>query len=246
MNARWKEKHALKAEKEARKAMRAEEKRLARGEKRKSKEVKADFAQPSMASRPTVAVTGNILPEVQPDQELTQHPFVTDVDVVPHQNVPMGEDAVNAASIETPKVTPSVPDTPKSKEDKVVKRAPFTPMKGDRGIKKLFAKFKRKPKDEKSFAGGAALTNATSRPAPTGLHENDSSSISSFLESDMEEHGEDWERPESRVSGVTEGSDEFEEARDTFDEGLAPPPTFVTDGKKTSCPVRDTRFHEEL
>jgi hypothetical protein len=148
-----------------------------------------------------------------------------------------------------PRAPPVVPDTPKSTEGKVMTESPFTPMKGNRGIKSLFAKFKRKPrdsKDEKSFAGGAALTNTTSKPASTDLHEYDSSSSVSSLESDVEEHDGDGERPESRVSGITEGSVEFEEARDVFDDGLAPPPTFVTDGKKTGNPVRDTRFHEEL
>lgn len=242
----------MKAEKEAKKAERAEGKRLARKEKRKSKEIKADSSKSSMPDRPPVAVTRNTVPEVKsgPHQELTRHPGVANVDVVAHQYVPIDEGEVNAAStIETSNVTPSVLDTPKSKEDRVVTGAPFTPTKGDRGIKMLFAKFKWKHKAskiEKSFAGGAALTNTTSKPAPTDPHEYDSSSISSLLESDMEEHDEDMERPQSRVSGVTEGSDEFEEARDVFDEGLAPPPTFVTDGKKTSNPARDTRFHEEL
>lgn len=185
-----------------------------------------------------------------PDQELTRHSNVADVDVVAHQNASIGGGLVTTASMmRAPKVTPLVPDMQKPKEDKVVKGTSPKLMKGDRSIKRFFAKFKRKPKgskDEKSFAGGAALTNITPKPAPTDSHEYDSSSISSLLESDAEEHGEDGTRPESRVSGVTEGSEEFEEARDAFDEELAPLPTFVTDGKKTSNPTRDTRFHEEL
>ena len=208
---------------------------MAREEKRKSKEVKADSTQPWMPDR---LPTRNPPPEVEsgphPDQEFTPR----NVHVVAHQNSSIGEGVVDAAStIETP----SVPDTHKSKQSKAVTRAPFTSMKGDRGIKRFFAKFKRKPKDEKSFTGGAALIHTTSKPTPTGPHEYDSSTISSLLESDMEEHDEDGERPDNSVSGVTEGSEEFEEARDVFDEGLAPAPTFVA-----SNPVRDTRFHEEL
>jgi len=200
-----------------------------------------------MLHRPQKAVTGKALPEVKtspdPGQELTRHPGITDAGVTTHQDASTGESATGAAS------TMVVPDTPKSTEHKLITDAPFTPMKGNRGIQRLFAKFKRKlndSKDEKSFAGGAALRNTASKPAHTSPHEYDSSSIGSFLELDVEEHDEDGERPGSRVSGVTEGSDEFEEARDVFDDGLAPPPTFVTEGKKTGNSVRDTRFHEEL
>jgi hypothetical protein len=38
--------------------------------------------------------------------------------------------------------------------------------------------------------------------------------------------------------------DDFEEARDHFDDELAPPPTFPT--TKSASPVRDSRFHEEM
>jgi hypothetical protein len=208
-----------------------------------------------MIHRPPLAIMGSI-PEVktgpEPGREFTRYSSIADArpHVAARRNAPTGEGPVNAVStMETPKVTPLVPDSPKSKEDKAMTETPFTPIKGDRGIKKLFAKFKRKPKhskEEKSFAGGAALTNITSNPAPTGLHEYDSSSINSLLESDVEEDDGDRERPESGVSEVTEGSDEFEEARDVFDEGLVPPPMYVIDEKKTGSPVRDTRFHEEF
>lgn len=40
-------------------------------------------------------------------------------------------------------------------------------------------------------------------------------------------------------------SDQFEEARDTFDEGLAPRPSFAGQAKSAS-PARETRFHEEV
>jgi hypothetical protein len=38
--------------------------------------------------------------------------------------------------------------------------------------------------------------------------------------------------------------DDFEEARDHFDNELAPPPTFPT--TKSTSPVRDSKFHEEM
>lgn len=42
-----------------------------------------------------------------------------------------------------------------------------------------------------------------------------------------------------------DGNEEFEEARDTFDETLAPPPSFGGQAKSAS-PVRETKFVEEL
>jgi hypothetical protein len=40
-------------------------------------------------------------------------------------------------------------------------------------------------------------------------------------------------------------SDQFEEARDHFDEGLAPRPNFAGQAKSSS-PARETRFKEEV
>ena len=49
-----------------------------------------------------------------------------------------------------------------------------------------------------------------------------------------------------RESTATNGDeDQFEEARDTFDESLAPPPAFGGQPKSES-PVRETRFQEQL
>lgn len=47
------------------------------------------------------------------------------------------------------------------------------------------------------------------------------------------------------TSGDEGESDQFEEARDTFDEGLAPQPAFGGQAKSQS-PARETRFHEEV
>jgi hypothetical protein len=38
--------------------------------------------------------------------------------------------------------------------------------------------------------------------------------------------------------------DEFQEARDNFDEDLAPPPTFVAE--KSSSPAREAKFTEQI
>ena len=52
-------------------------------------------------------------------------------------------------------------------------------------------------------------------------------------------------RLESTEDAKTDDEDDFEEARDTFDESLAPPPSFGGQAKSAS-PVRGTKFQEEL
>lgn len=49
-----------------------------------------------------------------------------------------------------------------------------------------------------------------------------------------------------RADTVSSQGEEFEEARDHFDEKLAPPPTFGTVGRVSDSPVRDSRFQEDL
>jgi hypothetical protein len=67
-------------------------------------------------------------------------------------------------------------------------------------------------------------------------------------EPDLEDRGR-GKRRDSEVSSLSEpvggvNEDEFQEARDNFDEDLAPPPTFVAE--KSSSPARSARFHEEI
>lgn len=49
-----------------------------------------------------------------------------------------------------------------------------------------------------------------------------------------------------RADTVSSQGEEFEEARDHFDEKLAPPPTFGSAGRVSDSPVRDSRFQEDL
>lgn len=74
--------------------------------------------------------------------------------------------------------------------------------------------------------------------------------------SEPEETEERVGRPTRRASEVSsissaeednetaDDDDEFQEARDNFDEDLAPPPTFPVE--KSSSPVRDSRFKEAI
>ena len=77
------------------------------------------------------------------------------------------------------------------------------------------------------------------------IKEDRYSDISS-LSSDDEEQTRGRPRPERLMSDDTRASSDFEEARDHFDEDLAPPPTFTSEVNKDrhGSPVRDSKFHE--
>ncbi|KAF1929796.1 uncharacterized protein M421DRAFT_419578 [Didymella exigua CBS 183.55] len=68
----------------------------------------------------------------------------------------------------------------------------------------------------------------------------------SSLSSDDEELSRGRPRPQRLMSNDTRASSDFEEARDHFDEDLAPPPTFTSevDKGRHGSPVRDSKFHE--
>lgn len=161
--------------------------------------------------------------------------------------------------------------TKKEKEKEKEAKSPETPTSPSKreggGVKRLLTKLKRKSNskeeaekdNEKAFAGGAVLNGkasgqqgrfSTSAEGAAGSHDHDDvSSLSSDEEEELA-HGGNGERgrPVSRVSAIS-GDEEFEEARDEFDERLAPPPSFSTEGKKslrTGSPVREAKFHEEL
>jgi hypothetical protein len=128
-------------------------------------------------------------------------------------------------------------------------------------------------KDNTGFIGGASLraseskshssttpstahaeASHTARPTDLGdveptivphVHNDRYSDISS-LSSDDEDLTRGRPRAERLLSNDTRASSEFEEARDHFDVGLAPPPTFTSevDKGRHGSPVRDSKFHE--
>ena len=109
---------------------------------------------------------------------------------------------------------------------------------------------------EKAFVGGAALTGASANNSTASLGAQPASVRDIDLagkareepEAAPEDRGRNPRR-ESEVSALSEpvgdvDEDEFQEARDNFDEDLAPPPTFVAE--KSSSPARSAKFHEEI
>lgn len=115
----------------------------------------------------------------------------------------------------------------------------------------------------KPFVGGAALTGAstTSVHNTAAASTNDSApgttasvneSVPGVVAAEEETRGRTVERAMSPVSSIeqdegrrtedAESEEEFEEARDNFDEALAPPPTFPAE--KSSSPSRASKFTE--
>lgn len=85
-----------------------------------------------------------------------------------------------------------------------------------------------------------------SEPAVVPHVKDDRYSEVSSLSSDSEELPRGRPRPTRVMSDDTRASSDFEEARDHFDEDLAPPPTFTSEINKDrhGSPVRDSKFHE--
>jgi hypothetical protein len=141
----------------------------------------------------------------------------------------------------------------------------------------LFSRFNRKSKPAEKTksietpavtvpATEAKKSLSTSEPSTTGVVAeapvtSDAVSDSSFRRHDTDLHSISSEssdeqlpttRPTARrgrssISAISGDEDEFEEARDHFDETLAPPPTFGGQQKqKTQSPARETKFQEEF
>jgi hypothetical protein len=96
----------------------------------------------------------------------------------------------------------------------------------------------RKSSMEEAALAGPSTTSEepveTVREERTGRSKRRASSVSSL--SALEESHE--------MGKEVSCDDDFEEARDYFDNELAPPPTFPT--TKSASPVRDSKFHEEM
>jgi len=103
--------------------------------------------------------------------------------------------------------------------------------------------------NQTSFVGGAALTGASANNSTVSLGQK-STGVTSPLtspavkdeEPEDERLGRSVKRKDSDVSELSEA--DFQEARDGFDEDLAPPPTFVAG--KSSSPARETKFVEAI
>lgn len=256
------EKASSRTEKEAERAKRAEEKRILK-ENRKSKDTpKPITVEPPATASPTlpVADTG---PGLSTSVAAAGATTAADNDDDEIYRDPSPVKRAPAFTTQEPQARERIPSEPTS---------PTSPTKSDsKGFKHLFNKLKRRPKHsnpEPGFIGGAALTGASSgstgaAPNPSisnplqqanvanaAVNSNSnpyhSPSVSS-LSSEEGDRGRAVQRRATGVSAVSKESD-LEEARDTFDERLAPPPSFGSDAAegRRGSPVRDSKFLEQL
>ncbi|KAJ4301300.1 Eisosome assembly protein [Kalmusia sp. IMI 367209] len=235
------EKAAARQEKEAEKEKKVEEKRLARESKRKSREGGTEPVVAESTALGTAAISTGATDAPTGGIDADEH------DDLYRDPTPAG------ARPSTAREETSAPASPTS---------PTSPKSDSKGIKGLFNKFKRRSKHsnvteaDKGFIGGATLRNSEAHshhnsvsdsPVPNHIpnSERRDSDVSS-LSADST-RGRAFERPATHERKVSDLS-EYEEARDTFNESLAPPPSFTADvtTRNSGSPIRDSKFHEVL
>lgn len=263
------EKASSRTEKEAERAKRAEEKRILK-DNRKSKDApKPITAEPPVATSPTlpVADTG---PDLSTSVAAAGATTAADNDDDEIYRDPEPVTRAPAFTIQGPEARDRIPSEPTEPTSPT--------QSGSKGFKHLFNKLKRRSKHSNSvseqsnpepgFISGAALTGASSgstgadpnpstlnppqqtNTASTAVNSNSnpyhSPSVSS-LSGEEDDRGRAVQHRAIGVSAVSKESD-LEEARDTFDERLAPPPSFGSDAAegRRGSPVRDSRFLEQL
>ncbi|KAL3428322.1 hypothetical protein PVAG01_01831 [Phlyctema vagabunda] len=255
------DKEEKKAKEQEEKAAKAEEKRIAK-EKRKSKDVGASQkvdTKPAVAANADTADTETVeAPVTEPvstsiadrrEGASTPAPIWTSMEEQADQRMQEVADSANKDE-STPMSPTSAGDGSKVKNWLKTKFA------------RRMSKSRKSPKsdegDDKAFVGGAALTGASIKNSSTTSLDNRSSSVREVAlagkNPEPESPTDDDERPSrssrrrSEISEVSslDSDEEFEEARDNFDEGLAPPPTFPAGPAKSSSPSRDSKFKEVM
>ncbi|KUJ15566.1 uncharacterized protein LY89DRAFT_686282 [Mollisia scopiformis] len=166
-------------------------------------------------------------------------------------------ESANEANKDDGAVTPMSPTTKEGGKVKSWLKTKFSRRmsKGSRPVKE--EKNVKEKEPASSFVGGAALTGASANNSTASLTAKSSSikdvanaSASAPVVDEGEEYRGRTERRDSEVSALSEEptggreDEEFQEARDNFDEDLAPPPTFPAE--KSSSPVRSTKFTEDI
>ncbi|KZM23201.1 Eisosome assembly protein [Ascochyta rabiei] len=267
------EKAAAKQAKDAEKTRKAEEDRLVKEEQRKSKEASraAPTARPALGTTvvatPTAAVPATAAAATDANNDLYEEP--TAPTGLSNITVPTQDSTVMAPASTDP-TSPTSPNSSKGLKsilNKLKRRS-----KHDSAVT-TGAEGKTTERDNTGFIGGASLraseskshslttpstshaeASSTTRPTDLGDVEptvvphvkDDGYSDISSLSSDDEEMTRGRPRPARLLSDDTRASSDFEEARDHFDQDLAPPPTFTSevDKGRLSSPVRDSKFHE--
>ncbi|TVY43466.1 hypothetical protein LOCC1_G005345, partial [Lachnellula occidentalis] len=157
-------------------------------------------------------------------------------------------DAASAANKDEPTPINTSPTSPK--DDGKVKNWLKTRFSRRQSRTQKSSPEESEPNNRSSFVGGAALTGASANDSTVSLGQK-STGVTSPLASpavkdenpEDERVGRAVKRKDSEVSSELSEA-EFQEARDEFDEDLAPPRTFVA--AKSSSPARETKFVEAI
>ncbi|KAF2013633.1 hypothetical protein BU24DRAFT_424633 [Aaosphaeria arxii CBS 175.79] len=274
--AKEEEKKALKTKQAEEKAAAKEEKRMSKEKRKSGEATAAAAATAAPATKspePAKATPLNQHPVTDADltitsalagETTTRAPATEEASNTLDANEPVSRfsrstDDRNASDHEhepttTGRSEPESPTTPTS---------PTSP-RSSKGFKSFLSKFKRRSRhsaasadsDKPGFIGGVNLRESTSPTRPrTPNHDsapmtpqNTRTTIGRYSSVSSLEDADDDPRSKTRGRGATRSgaSSSYEEARDDFDEGLAPPPSFPSDeaAARKGSPNRDSKFHE--
>ena len=250
---------AAKQEKEAEKTKKAEANRSTREEQRKSKEVPAAVA----AAEATVPVRGNDDlyedPTPSADTQRTVEHDSTDPTSPTSPNSSKGFKSLLNKLKRRSKHSPTTETDEKTKEQE-------PGFIGGNALRTSTSQANSQSQSSKSASQPtresieSRISTDVDKPAEVSPAEptyvphldhvdEDRYSDVSFLSSDGEEFTAARGRsPKRMISGATAASgrtDDFEEAKDHFDEDLAPPPAFGSDDKaRKGSPSRESKFQE--
>ncbi|KEQ71400.1 hypothetical protein M436DRAFT_51359 [Aureobasidium namibiae CBS 147.97] len=221
-------KAARRAEKEAEKSRKAEEKQARKEDKRRSKEVKRDVEDATKASAATHTAE-------RPSTSGTAAVATDEHSKVSFQGRKPGRMSGIFSRF-------SRKSKPAEKTQQAEKTTAVTVPATD--AKKSLST--SEPSTTGVAATEAPVTSDAVSDSSFRRHDTDLHSISSVSsDEEMPTTRPTARRGRSSISAISGDEDEFEEARDHFDETLAPPPTFGGQ-QKTQSPARETKFQEEF
>jgi hypothetical protein len=255
---------ALGDDKEEKRAREAEEKRLAR-ERRKSGGISGasigagtvtgsggvgEINRPSTANNPSKLeeTTAAEAPFTTEPREATQAPVHIRTSTEDQASLRMQQ---NADAANEDLSTPMSPGSP-PKDDSKVKNWLKTHFRRLSKSSKPIINEKEATSEnnrESSFIGGAALTGASANNSTVSLGQRSAREVAMAKTETGDTtatRGRKELRPEEPMSPVTDQRDdeEFQEARDNFNEDLVPPTKFSAE--KEPSPARQGKFTEEI
>ncbi|KAL6709696.1 Eisosome assembly protein [Coniothyrium glycines] len=246
-------KTVAKQEKETEKAKKAEEERLAKEEQRKSREMSA--VPPTATVATATATNTDELYEERSSATAAQRPTehdTADPTSPTSQGPSKGLKSLLSKLKRRSKHAPATDGEEQSKETEADFIGGAALRSSTSGPQSQSSKSNTQPQLESVEAHPPTDLDdvePTYVPHLDELEADRYSDISSLASSVAEDAQMTRGRSAERILSVgtaTSGGTDFEEARDTFDADLAPPPTFTSDADKArkGSPTRDSKFHE--